>query len=125
LIFVRLEDKGIPYNPSTIDHWLDDYLKENGLPHITMHGFRHTMGTLLNEAGMVIISVSELLGHTPKQANFWGGYGEAPRVTRTYLHASKDAAAKMTEMMSLIFDQVMPPRTESSQTSSQDRQLQS
>jgi integrase len=107
LVFVKLEEKGAPYNPSTIDHWLDEYLEDNGLPHITLHGFRHTMGSLLHEAGMNTVTISELLGHSTKQAEFLGGYESAPRVTRTYLHASKDATTKMTELMSEIFDQVM------------------
>ena len=122
LVFVRLEEKGLPYNPSTMDHWLDGYLEDNGLPHITLHGFRHTMGSLLHEAGMDTVSVSELLGHTTKQANFLGGYGMAPRVTRTYLHGSKDAAAKMTQIMTSIYDQVMLLKEESSQKSSQGTQ---
>ncbi|NLP41294.1 MAG: site-specific integrase [Veillonellaceae bacterium] len=119
LIFVKLNDKGAPYNPSTIDHWLDDYLKNNKLPHITLHGFRHTMATLLHEAGMDTVTVSELMGHSTKQSNVLGGFGMAPRVTRTYLHKSKNAAAKMSEAMTKIFDQVMRHKAESSQISSQ------
>lgn len=120
LVFVKLTDKGDPYNPSTIDHWLDKYLNENSLPHITLHGFRHTMATLLHEAGMDTVTVSELLGHSTKQSNALGGFGMAPRVTRTYLHKSKNAAARMTEIMTAIFDQVMRPKAESSQISSQE-----
>ncbi|MDT8903587.1 tyrosine-type recombinase/integrase [Anaeroselena agilis] len=120
LVFVKLEEKGAPYNPSTIDHWLDEYLEDNGLPHITLHGFRHTMGSLLHEAGMNTVTISELLGHSTKQAEFLGGYESAPRVTRTYLHGSKDATTKMTGLMSEIFDQVMLLKAQSSQTSSQD-----
>lgn len=120
LVFVKLNDKGAPYNPSTIDHWLGDYLCENNLPHITLHGFRHTMATLLHEAGMDTVTVSELMGHSTKQSNVLGGFGMAPRVTRTYLHKSKNAAARMTEIMTAIFDQVMRPEAESSQISSQE-----
>ncbi|WP_094604492.1 Tyrosine recombinase XerC [Sporomusa silvacetica DSM 10669] len=118
LVFVKLNDKGQPYSPSSIDHWLDEYLNKNELPHITLHGFRHTMATLLNEAGMDTVTVSELLGHATKQSSVLGGYGMAPRVTRTYLHKSKDASKKMTEIMTEIFDQVMLLKPESSQTSS-------
>jgi integrase len=124
LVFVKLEERGLPYNPSTIDHWLDNYLEDNGLPHITLHGFRHTMGSLLHEAGLDTVTVSKMLGHTTKQADFLGGYDSAPRVTRTYLHGSKDAAAKMTSIMTSIFDQVMRLKAESSQISSQDNEQQ-
>lgn len=122
LVFVRMDEKGLPYNPSTIDHWLDAYLVDNGLPHITLHGFRHTMGTLLNEAGLDTVTVSELLGHSTKQAGFLGGYESAPRVTRTYLHGAKNATTKMTELMTSIFDQVTRLTAESSQKSSQSTQ---
>ena len=88
-------------------------------PHITLHGFRHTMATLLHEAGMDTVTVSELLGHSTKQSSALGGFGMAPSVTRTYLHKSKNAAARMTEIMTAIFDQVMRPKAESSQISSQ------
>ncbi|WP_425059188.1 hypothetical protein SCACP_38660 [Sporomusa carbonis] len=66
------------------------------------------------------VTVSELLGHSTKQSSALGGFGMAPRVTRTYLHKSKNAAARMTEIMTAIFDQVMRPEAESSQISSQE-----
>ena len=59
------EERGLPYNPSTSDHWLDGYLEDNGLQHITLHGFRHTMGTLLHPAGLDTVTVSECLDTLP------------------------------------------------------------
>ena len=119
LVFVNFTEKGTPYHPSTLDYWLTDFLSENNLPDITLHGFRHTMATLLHEAGMDAVTISELLGHSTKQSNALGGYGMAPRVTRTYLHKSKDAAKKMTDIMTKIFDQILPSKAKSSQESSQ------
>ena len=78
------------------------------------------MATLLHEAGMDTVTVSELMGHSTKQSDVLGGFGMAPRVTRTYLHKSKDAAAKMTDAMTKIYNEDMLLKAESSPIASQE-----
>ena len=55
---------GVPMNPQTPSHWLKKWLGENGLPHITFHGLRHTHITLLIANGVDLPTVSSHAGHS-------------------------------------------------------------
>lgn len=45
------------------NNFLKTFLKNNDLPHITIHGFRHTHASLLFEAGVSIKEAQARLGH--------------------------------------------------------------
>lgn len=45
------------------NNFLKTFLKKTGLPHITIHGFRHTHASLLFEAGVSIKEAQARLGH--------------------------------------------------------------
>ena len=45
------------------DKKMNELIKENGLPHITMHGLRHTYASMLIAEGVPVSEVSAQLGH--------------------------------------------------------------
>jgi len=62
LLFPSTENK--PLYLEYLNHNLSKILKENNLPKMTVHGFRHTHCSLLFEAGVSIKDVQERMGHT-------------------------------------------------------------
>ncbi|KYG26300.1 hypothetical protein AZF06_17420 [Priestia endophytica] len=55
---------GSLYAPSGLNYYFNLYIKEIGLPKITLHGLRHTHATLLLKMGANTKIVSERLGHS-------------------------------------------------------------
>lgn len=60
------QEDGKPMHPDTVSSWFRKFLKENNLPHITVHGLRHTNASLLIANNTDIITVGERLGHADK-----------------------------------------------------------
>ncbi len=61
---IRNKD-GEPYtNLSAINRVVNRLTSKAGLPHCTIHGFRHSVATMLDEAGIPLQDISILLGHT-------------------------------------------------------------
>ena len=59
---------GQPYvNLSAINRVVDRLTKNAGLPHITIHGFRHSVASILDNNGVPIQDISVLLGHESVQ----------------------------------------------------------
>ncbi len=54
---------GRPMYPYTLTKWFPKFLKKHNLPHITPHGLRHSMASLLGAKGMDVAAVSKRLGH--------------------------------------------------------------
>ena len=50
-------------HPDSITRWLNNFSRDNGLPHITPHAFRHTVASVLLANGTDIVTVSKQLGH--------------------------------------------------------------
>ena len=50
-------------DPQNARYWLTDFLKENNLPHITPHQFRHTSISLQLDSGINFVDVSKRAGH--------------------------------------------------------------
>ena len=56
---------GQPMNPSYLCNQIDKYTKRNNLPHVTLHGLRHTFASRLNASGEFdIAEISSALGHS-------------------------------------------------------------
>ena len=53
-----------PVTSVTVRTWCNGFLKAGNLPHITLHGFRHTHATLLFSAGASVKEVQNRLGHS-------------------------------------------------------------
>ena len=50
-------------HPDSITRWLNNFSRDNGLPHINLHAFRHTVASVLLANGTDIVTVSKQLGH--------------------------------------------------------------
>ncbi|MBF6625732.1 site-specific integrase [Aerococcaceae bacterium zg-BR9] len=62
LIFTNLKNQC--FYSEYVNYTLSKILKANDLPHITVHGFRHTHCSLLFESGATLKQVQDRLGHT-------------------------------------------------------------
>ncbi len=58
------DDFGEPVTQWWVRSHLDDLISKNSLPHITMHGLRHTCASMLIAKGVPIADVSAQLGHS-------------------------------------------------------------
>ena len=58
------DDFGQPVTQWWVRSHLDDLISENDLPHVTMHGLRHTCASMLIAKGVPIADVSAQLGHS-------------------------------------------------------------
>lgn len=54
---------GYPLHPSTLYHWIKQFLVEQGHPDMTVHGLRHSNISLLLAQGIDLITVSKRAGH--------------------------------------------------------------
>lgn len=57
-------DFGEPINPQTLASRLVRLEAEKGLPHVTLHGLRHTYASLLHSQGVDMANISAELGHS-------------------------------------------------------------
>lgn len=55
---------GEPLNGQALASRLDRLEKEKGLPHVTLHGLRHTYASLLHASGVDMANISAELGHS-------------------------------------------------------------
>ena len=62
--FIFTKDNGQPMHPDSITQWLDKFSKENDLPHIHPHAFRHTVASTLIANGVDLVTTAAELGHT-------------------------------------------------------------
>lgn len=56
--------QGKPYYPSTATGTWTKFLRRNGLPHIPLHGLRHTAGNILRDMGADLKTIQERLRHS-------------------------------------------------------------
>ncbi len=62
--FIVLTVFGKPYvNLSAINRVVNRLTEKAGLPHCTIHGFRHSVASILDDNGVPIQDISVLLGH--------------------------------------------------------------
>ena len=56
-------EDGKPMHPDSLLTWFNRFLERNNLPHVSLHGLRHTSATVLITSGVDIRTVSQRLGH--------------------------------------------------------------
>lgn len=61
---VFADEIGDPLDPPTVSAAFGRLVREAGLPRITLHGARHSFATIALEAGVDVLYMSELLGHS-------------------------------------------------------------
>ena len=49
-------DTGTPIHPDTLTNWFTDFIKRNGLPHVTIHGLRHPYVKLKSKKYCIFLS---------------------------------------------------------------------
>lgn len=62
--FVVSNEFGEPVHPGYLSSVFGKFIKRNKLPHITLHGLRHTMASVGNDAGLTLYDISKILGHS-------------------------------------------------------------
>ncbi len=86
--YVVSNELGEAIHPGYLSSLFGKFIKKNDLPHITLHGLRHTIASVGNDAGLTLYDISKILGHS------------SPDVTgRIYTHlfdeTQKDSMAKI------------------------------
>jgi len=62
--YVAVDDLGRPINPGYLSSRFRKCVIANQLPHITLHGLRHSVASIANEAGATMFNISKMLGHS-------------------------------------------------------------
>lgn len=89
LIFTSWD--GSIMRPDTLGNWFSKFIKRHNLPHITLHGLRHTNATLLIAAGTDLRTVANRLGHA-----------QTSTTADIYAHAIQSADAAAAEQINSI-----------------------
>lgn len=93
LIFTSWD--GSPMRPDTLTNWFAGFIRRHDLPHVTIHGLRHTNASLLIAAGTNLRTVSGRLGHS-----------QASTTANIYAHAIQSADAAAAD----IIGDILSPR---------------
>lgn len=62
--YVIVMEDGKPYRPNYLSELFTKVIKENDLPLLTLHGLRHTVASVANQAGVNLYNISKILGHS-------------------------------------------------------------
>jgi integrase len=62
--FVILGPDGQPPQPDQLTRDLQPVIRRAGLPHITLHGLRHSFASVANSQGVPMFDISRTLGHS-------------------------------------------------------------
>lgn len=62
--FVVVQDNGKPYRPNRISEIFTKFIKDKGMPQITLHGLRHTFASIANSANATAFDIGKALGHS-------------------------------------------------------------
>lgn len=60
---VFTKDNGEWLHPDSITRWLNNFSRDNGLPHIHPHAFRHTAASTMIANGVDLVTTAAELGH--------------------------------------------------------------
>lgn len=91
---------GDTIHPSTIYHWIKDFLAENGYPDMTVHGLRHTNISLMLSQGVDLITAAKRAGHSK------------PSTTADiYAHALKRPDEDAADKLDTLFNSPPKPST--------------
>lgn len=84
--YVFTAERGGPLLPTSVNCRLIKFSKNNGLPHINPHAFRHSAASIMIASGVDVLTVSKMLGHanTSTTTDFYG-------------HAIEEAKRKASE----------------------------
>ena len=83
---------GAPLYPSVFHRQFERFIKDSGLPRITLHGLRHTHASMLAHMNTDKMQISERLGHS-----------ELSTTLNIYTHLFENADKKIAENLQTIF----------------------
>jgi len=61
--YVVLDQQGEPFSPNRLSLSFTRFVRENGLPRVTLHGLRHTFATIASCQGATLFDIGKALGH--------------------------------------------------------------
>ena len=102
-------DIGQPLSPDVVSRQFSRLVKKAGLPHLTLHGLRHGLASLLLSANINPKVVSELLGHSNIGITMDTYSHVLPDIQDTAARAVDDAFFLPTEMPTESPEQAMAP----------------
>lgn len=86
---------GTPYsNLSAINRVVNRLTDNAGLPHCTIHGFRHTVASILDDNGVSIQEISVLLGHE-----------NVSTTEKVHIHRNRKAKAENIDLLENVINQ--------------------
>ena len=91
------DELGQPVTQWWVRNNLDNFILDNNLPHITMHGLRHTCASMLIAKGVPIADVSYFLGHSSIDITL-----------RTYTHLFTDPTTA-SKHISDVMERIVAP----------------
>lgn len=90
--YVFTRDDGQAIMPDSVTDWLNKFSRENNLPHIHPHAFRHTAASMMISEGIDLVTTAHELGHN-----------NATTTASIYAHQIEQAQAKATEARASVF----------------------
>lgn len=61
--YVVVKKDGSPCQPNQVTNIFRQFIQLHGLPHITIHGLRHTFASVANSAKVPLVDIGKALGH--------------------------------------------------------------
>lgn len=61
--YLFIQENGTVMDPNSLNHWIIDFQKAEGLPHIYPHKFRHSQASILLYSGIDLVTIAGRLGH--------------------------------------------------------------
>lgn len=61
---VIVDTHGVPLSPNRLTEAFTSFIRSNGLPHLTLHGLRHTFATVASSQGAPLFDIGKALGHS-------------------------------------------------------------
>lgn len=90
--YVIVMENGKPYRPNYLSELFTKFINDSNLPPITLHGLRHTVASVANDAGINTYGISKLLGHS------------SPSTTsRIYTHQFDDTQKDSVDAISNLY----------------------
>ena len=87
------QHNGKPIHPDTVSAWFVKFLERHGLPHIPLHGLRHTNASLMIANGMNVRTVSKRLGHS-----------NTSTTVNIYTHAIQSADERAAQILDILLN---------------------
>ena len=86
--YVAVNKAGKPYQPDILCRRIAQFIAEQGLPPISLHGLRHSFASVANSQNVPMFSISKALGHSSTSVT-----------SAVYMHLFDDAVADVVSQV--------------------------